>query len=85
VRACGRRRGNSGQHGKRRWAWIKPVARSASDRRRLWDETVGGTDCGHGDSGRHDSVIADRQTGGEETGAGWSDCGGGAVRPRDLV
>jgi hypothetical protein len=41
---------------------------------RLWVEM----DRGRGDGGRHDSMVAGRQIGGGETGAGWSDCGGAA-------
>jgi hypothetical protein len=59
--------------GRRRTGGIRGV--------RLW----AGTDRGHGDGGWHDSVGTGRQIGGGETGAGWSNCGGGAGRPRDLV
>jgi hypothetical protein len=60
---------------------MKPAAQSASNRRRMWGETVGG----HGDGGRHDSVGVVQQTGGGEIGVGWPDCGGGAGRPDELV
>jgi hypothetical protein len=56
-----------------RWATTASRRRTGSIRgARLWAEM----DCGRGDGGRHDSMVAGRQIGGGETGAGWSDYGG---------
>jgi hypothetical protein len=65
-----------------RWATAAGRRRTGGIRgARLWV----GMNRGRGNGGRHDSVGVGRQIGGGETGAGWSDYGGGTSQPRDLV